>query len=125
MVVLMRVLNKESILWILVKFKVRYGRGQSWLSYFNQIAVMIVAGYALLDLFHIENPASLTLMIIGFLSICTYVSFGYVLGWLDENWTWKKELEYGTKDLNPFMQGMAKDLSTCNEKLDKLLERKT
>ncbi len=116
----MRVLNKESILWILVKFKVRYGRGQSWLAYINQIAVMVVAGYAVLDLLKIDNPSTPLLINVGFAAVICYILFGYTLGYLDENWTWKKELEYGTKDLNPFMQNLSKDINTCIDKLDEI-----
>ncbi len=109
----------KEFAWLIVKVRVRIGRGQGWLYYIKDIAYVFLTLYFIEDIlrrFGLDNP-----MLFRYLYIILPISYFiacYVIGYLDEKYgIWKMESVFGSKDLNPFM-------AQLDAKIDKLLEQK-
>lgn len=100
-------MNLKRIAWEIVKFKARYGRGQSWVSYFNPIFYMgALANYKYI----LEYPTAMYFLAVGYLITC------YLLGTADELWgIWKLENIYHSKIINPFMEELDKKINSILE----------
>ncbi len=97
-------MDKSKLLHDVMKFKIRYQRGLSWISDIKYIAGLA----AFLQIFGIFNLDVILIVSAGFLVVL------YLIGWFDEtHMIWKRESEYLSRTVNPYFK-------TLEEKIDKL-----
>lgn len=102
----------NRVKWTIVKSKVRIQRGQNWLSYANPFIYLGVLKSVL------ENPY----IVIVYIPIYTITA--YIIGYSDERWgIWKLEALYGSRELNPLLEQMQKDVKYIKKQIDILLGR--
>ena len=87
---------KAGIFRTVMRTRVRYSRGMSWLS-----DLKYIVGAAGLKLFLDNDVAVLALLVAATFGVA------YSIGWLDEKkGIWKLEQCYYNQELNPFFKGM-------------------
>lgn len=120
----------NRICWVVIKTRVRIGRGQGIVNYVKDIAsvsVLVFIIEQLLRRFGFENQFLFNYLYI--LTPVAYFGFSYGIGYYLENYQ-KMEAIYNTKHLNPFMDGIDEKVTNTNElakqindKLDELKSR--
>ncbi len=112
----------DKLAWIIVKFKMRYNRGNSWMNEVTDTANIVIALYAaksLLNEYGLGHILSGTTIILLGLS---RIVLGYLIGWLDENklLLWQRENTYGSRNVNPVFKKMENEHSEIKESLSGL-----
>lgn len=103
--------------WEVVKWKARYGRGQSW-AYFIKDMLYVYIAFALL-----ETKYNIDLGLLLFILPFVYIFGCAVIGYIDERrGIWKKEAIWNSKDLNPFMAKIDTKIDGMNTKIDRMIE---
>lgn len=109
--------KKRRIAESLAKFYLRYGRGNELTSFLlNTMKLTVYLGglwYLIKAWFDIDFSKWFAIIF-----SVIYVIVCYFIGYLDEFWGfWKVQVNYSSKQLNPFFEEMNKDIKEIKDKL--------
>jgi hypothetical protein len=111
-------MNLHKITWWLTITKMRFTRGQSWLYFVKDMAMLIIGVYVVKDIL-----VSFGVPVEWFKWIYLIAPIGYILAcyyigvWDEKHGTWKKESEYGTRDLNPIFETMIRQVDQMHKEI--------